>query len=179
MTRNPMRNVATYSGMRALSDNRFLGPFRLRRWRRRLVVAIAVLWTVTLVGWLSPAGAVPEAIWVGAIIPALVAAVVLVLATRNLTSSVDAFTDERDRTIRDRALRIGYWALGAPLGALVGVTHAMVRRRTEDGLVTFTVYDMSVIAAMVLTLFLLYALLPTIILAWTEPDPPLDEEEDE
>lgn len=178
MTRDPMRNVATFSGMRAMADNRFLGRFRLRRWRRRLVVAIAVLWSVTLAGWLSPAGAIPEAVWVGAIVPMIVAAVLLVLATRNLTSSVDAFVDERDRAVRDRVHRIGYWAFGAPFGALLGLTHSMVRRRTEDGVVTFTTGEASAIAAGTVTLVLLYMLLPTVILGWTEPDPPIDEDDE-
>lgn len=176
MTRDPMKSIATLSGMRAMSDNRFLGRFRLRRWRRRLSIAVVALWGVIVAGWLSPTDAIPEAIWIGAILPGLVAAVVLVLATRNLTTSVDAYTDERDRAVRDRALRIGYGVLGAPFGAVVGIVHGMVRRRTEDGFVTFTVYETSVVAAMVLTLFLMYALLPTIILAWSEPDPPADEE---
>lgn len=179
MTRDPMRNMATYSGMRALADNRFLGRFRLRRWRRRLVVAIAALWSVTLIGWLSPAGTIPEAVWVGAIVPMLLAAVLLVLATRNLTSSVDAFADERDRAVRDKVHRIGYWAFGAPFGALLGLTHGMVRRRTEGGLITFTTGEVAAITAMAMTLFLLYVLLPTVILGWTEPDPPADDEGEE
>jgi len=68
--------------------------------------------------------------------------------------------------------RLGYWILGAPFGALLGITHSMVRRRTEDGVVTFTTGEASAIAAGAVTLVLLYMLLPTVILGWTEPDPP-------
>lgn len=178
MTDERYRTAATLSGMRAMSDNRFLGRFRSRPWRRALILFITVSWTVTLVGWITPPGLVPEWLWLGPIIPMLVAIVVLVLATRNLSSSVDAFADERDRTVRDRATRVGYWLLGPALGAFMGLAHSVMRRGTEDGVVTLSAGEASTLAALAMTVILLYAMLPTAVLGWAEPDLPEDEEEE-
>jgi len=172
-----MRTAATLTGMRATRDDSFLGPFRRRRWRRALVLAIVAIWGTTLVGWLVPPVILPFWGWVVGVPLTALALLVLTLATRNISNSVDAFVDERDREVRDRAHRLAYWTFGAVFGAAVGGTYNLVHRRLEGGFLTMTAGEASVITAVTLTLALCYLTLPAAIIAWTEPDPPGEDED--
>jgi ABC-type Fe3+-siderophore transport system permease subunit len=179
MRENRMRAAATLAGMRAVGDDRYLGPLRRRRWRRGLVLAIAAVWAATLVGWFWPPVMLPFWGWVGTVPLTAVLLLLLTLATRNVASSVDAFVDEREREVRDRAHRLAYWAFGAPLGAVVGATHNLVHRRMADGTLTLTSGEVSGITAATVTVFLCYLLLPMALIAWTEPDRPEEDEDEE
>jgi len=162
------RSVYTASGMRAMTDNRFLGPLRYRTWRRGMTVFLAATTVLTAVGLLNPGW--PAWIWIGFGTLTIALVVLLMLATRNLSNTVDDFADERDRAVRDRAHRLAYWALGAPLGAVIGAGSSFAARRTENGVFSAAV-DPGALAALGFVLLVLYATLPLLIIAWTEPDP--------
>ncbi len=178
MTGPRMRTAATLAGMRAASDDRFVGPFRRRGWRRALVLGIVLVWGVTLVGWLRPPIILPFWGWVGTVPLTFGLLVLLTVATRNVSGSIDAFIDERERAVRDRAHRLAYWAFGAPFGALVGGVSNFMHRRMTEG-VPLSREDLSALAAANMTAFLLFMLLPMAIIAWTEPDRLGFEDEDE
>lgn len=173
-----MRTAATLVGMRAARDDRFLGPLRRRAWRRTLVLVIAAIWTVTLVGWLRPPILLPFWGWVGTVPITAVLLLLLQLATRNVSSSIDAFIDERERAVRDRAHRLSYWVFGAPFGAFIGGTYSFIHRRQAGG-APLTGEDLSILAAAHMTLFLLFLLLPMAFIAWTEPDRPEFEDDED
>jgi uncharacterized membrane protein len=161
------KNVAMLAGMRALRSVPNLGPLRLRRWRRGMIGVLVVGWALATAGLLAPT--VPAALWAVPMVLVLLLWVLLVLTTRNIAQTVDAFADERDRTVRDRAHRVAYWILAPMVGAAIGwlLTYALSASRE----LTLGRALASEIAAVCWTLFLLYSTLPVAILAWTEPDP--------
>jgi MFS-type transporter involved in bile tolerance (Atg22 family) len=169
--REPMnrvrKNVATIAGMRALRSVPNLGPLRLRRWRRGMVGALTLGWALATAVLLAPA--VPAVLRPAPIVLVLLVWMLLVLTTRNIAQTVDAFADERDRAVRDRAHRVAYWILAPMVGAAIGwlLTYALSDARE----LTLGRSLAPEIAAVCWTLFLLYSALPVIILAWTEPDP--------
>jgi hypothetical protein len=168
------KNLATLAGMRPLTSVPDLGPLRLRRWRRVLVGVLGIGWALAAAMLLAPG--VPTALAIAAVVATLLVWVALVLVTRNLTQTVDAFADERERVVRDRAHRLAYWALAPVLGGVIGwlLTYAM---RSSRQLILGPAVAPQ-IAAVCWTLFVLYGALPVAILAWTEPDPPEHEFDD-
>ncbi len=148
---------------------------RQRFWRRALVLLLAVVWVAivvrlvvsppTLLGFLVIAGGV------------FVVIAVLVVATRRVTASPDADIDERERAVRDRVHRLAFWSLNAPNGALLGYVMLVFWWRTDDGAVQVTGIEASVLPAVALTMVVLWTSLPELVMLWTEPDPPTEEDD--
>lgn len=165
---------------RFMDDARWMGRFRLRRWRRRTVAALALAHAATGAGALAAVRDAAPWLWIAGAAGTLVAGVVLHLATRNLSNAIDAWADERDRAVRDRWTRIAYWTLGFPLGAVIGAGVALV----EDALrepphrVVLEAADVPWLAFWGWTMFVIYSVLPAALIGWTEPDPIDDDEEE-
>lgn len=175
-TSNGLKRLAF--GSYQLSENAFLGPLRNRSWRRVLVV----LWVLGLL--LFGAGLVASGFrfswrWIA---PALVlggpSSWLLAFATRNISSAPDDDADERDRAVRDRAYRKAYGLFIVPLVLVMLMPIAYLRQLIQTGeTVALNVATAPYVAASFCLLYLLYFMLPTLVVAWNEPDPPLDPQE--
>jgi hypothetical protein len=143
MKRRPLQTVAAMTGMAALTDNRFLGRLRERRWRRVLVLLVTGFWLLTVAAMTKPVRLEAGWAWTAAAALTVLTWIALTLATRNVSNSIDAFADERDRAVRDRAHRLAYWIIGAPIGALVGALFGYLAGAVEDGgVVTLSASDL-------------------------------------
>jgi hypothetical protein len=176
MKRNSMQTAAALTGMRAIRDNRYLGRLREQRWRRALVTLIAVAAVITVAAMTRDVRTDHPWLWLAGVSLTALLWVALTLATRNVGSSIDAFADERDRAVRDRAHRIAYWIIGVPLGASLGALVgwvAGVAERAEPVLIDAS-HEWA-LTALLFVILVLYATLPVAIIGWTEPDPPAEE----
>jgi hypothetical protein len=180
MKRRPLQTVAAMTGMAALTDNRFLGRLRERRWRRVLVLLVTGFWLLTVAAMTKPVRLEAGWAWTAAAALTVLTWIALTLATRNVSNSIDAFADERDRAVRDRAHRLAYWIIGAPIGALVGALFGYLAGAVEDGgVVTLSASDLWAFGPVIFSILVLYAALPPAIIGWTEPDAPAEEFDDE
>lgn len=142
-------------------------PLRSRKNRRILVVCGSVLWISALV--LPLFSQTTLALYVVA--AALFVIIALHLATRNLANSVNAITDERERSLRDHAHRIAYWAFSGVLGGIFGLVFGFSRTR-EANYVLLSVGDLTRFDVFVyfMSFWVLFVGLPSAIIAWLEPD---------
>lgn len=156
-----------------LPPERVPAPLRSRRGRRALVLLLAGAWVATVLAALPAAReALPRA-WAAPLSLAVAAWLLLTVATRNLSSARDAYSDEREQAVRDRAHRLAYWILAFPsgvvFGAAVGLFHSHGGEPTE---VVLTTAHLPWVLLSLGSYFGLYLTLPAAILGWTEPDPP-------
>lgn len=135
---------------------------------RRGLVAACTLAAAGAAGlWAGGAWVAGAAAAAGAVVLILA----LALATRNVASVKDRYADERDRAVRDRAHRLAYWIVSAPLGAAFGLALGAAAKAIRTG------HDLVVphekvgwLIALAWIAIALFAALPVTILAWTEPD---------
>jgi hypothetical protein len=162
-------------GRYQLSENEFIGPLRNRSGRRALVV----LWLLGLLlfgAGLAASGLTLSWLW---ITPTLLiggpASWLLAFATRNISNAPDDDADERDQAVRDRAHRRAYGIFLVPLVLVMALPVVYIQESIRTGTPpTLSVGVASYIAASFCALYLLYFMLPTLVVAWNEPDPPLD-----
>lgn len=143
-------------------------PLRLRRNRRILaVLSVACLFLSMRLAILSNGSWAAVALTVS-----VTFGIVLQLATRNLSNSADSITDERERKVRDHAHRIAYGIIVISLGTLYGGLHGYLTPGALNGSVVL-VKDFFSLEIQVLLLALQAAFLglPTLLIAWHEPDP--------
>jgi len=159
-------------------DNAFLVPLRVRRVRRVVVAG----WLLTLV----LAGAAFIAI--GRLTFALLWLVPLLMignrlawlasfGTHDLSRIPDARADERERAVRDRAHRTAYRLFLIPLALVTAAPAAIALEGLRLGdTFTLTPQMAPYVFVWFSSVYLLYFILPTAVVAWTEPDPPLESE---
>jgi MFS family permease len=164
------KSAATLTGMRALKGNKRLGRLSRRAWRRMMVGGLVLGWGTGVAALQMPG--LPAALRLAPLLFAAMLGLLLILATRNLASSLDEFADERDRAVRDRAHRLAYWAFGPLVGAVIGWLLTIVLSLRDGRELLLGAEAAPRILAASWTLFVLYCALPVAILAWTEPDPP-------
>ena len=145
-----------------------MAPLRRRLNRRILVVlSVACLLLSIRLAILNNGAWAAVALTVSAAL-----GIVLQLVTRNLSNSADSITDERERKVRDHAHRIAYGAMVIALGTLYGGLHGYLTPGALNGSVV-PVKDFFSLEIQVLLLALQGAFLglPTLLIAWHEPDP--------
>ena len=96
---------------------------------------------------------------------------VLNYATRNIASSLGSEADEREQHQRDSVHRSAYWTMMFLLGMIVGALWGA--NSSEPGLIkrALEFYNTTDYLTFSVTFGALVTGLPTIILAWLEPDP--------
>ncbi len=155
--------------------------FASRRWRRLLVLSLYVGQLVAAgfvwqVGTLDPGG--PEGLrrvthilhvlFPFAMAIALASFLLLFVATQQVGVLADTEADERQRMVRNRAYYLAYRIVGIVLGfialGVVAVAAGKARAHTPFLL------DGTDVAEVLPVLVFNMAFLPTVVLAWTEPD---------
>lgn len=117
---------------------------------------------VLVTPWAAPEGTVAAVAMIVCLFVALGTLAVLSLATRTVTDLPGDVLDERARRVRDGAYRVAHRLLAIPL---FGAGFALYALAADTPLVLTGVQAQSVPM-----LALLHGLLPTAVLAWTEPD---------
>lgn len=138
---------------------------------RRVLVGVAAAGHLAAAVLPWPAGGALLFVAYLAMPVALVVDVVLGLATRLVADLSDRVLDERSQARRNRAAFVAF-RVGSTVVVLVTV--AVAAAVVQPGLTVSS--GQASVAAVALTLFL--AVLPTWVLAWTEPSPLADEEAD-
>ncbi|HEY2705723.1 MAG TPA: hypothetical protein VGL20_18745 [Candidatus Dormibacteraeota bacterium] len=139
----------------------------IRRRNRRLLVLVTLA-LVTLLG-----SALPGSLRGLGIVPTLaltVVGAVLVRATGGLAFARGRRLDERQAQRRDRAHRRGFRLLGLAVVLLLVVWSVSTGIATGSGHDTFSQLDNGLAARVIVALLGLVVMMPTLVLAWTEPD---------
>jgi hypothetical protein len=151
---------------------------RRRRARRGLIATYLVtLAGLTAVGWVDAQrngvpGFLTGKLWFGLFVAILVEQVLLEKATRGLFRLRADVLDERQRAVRDLGYRYGFRILAA-VATVVAVAAVWL---PTDRLLRAT-SRLEWVAVAVAVVYLLW-MLPTMVVAWIEPDgPALDEDE--
>jgi hypothetical protein len=136
--------------------------------RRRWVAVTGVGFAVALAA--AVAGLVPLAL--AGLLAFLVGGAGTTISVSNIGDRRASVLDERQLARRDRAYRLAYGAIGWPLSFLLVYLMFVL----ASGRPLLPEEFVQVGAVVLAGAIMLVVLLPTAILAWTEPDPPEDEE---
>jgi hypothetical protein len=143
---------------------------------RLMVVALPLAWLAMMVVVQGLEGSFRTTLLLllGAVSVGLLAA--LMVGTRNVANATDGRADERDRARRDHAHRLAYWSLGLPVGMIFGFGVSRLERLAIGG--EPLVVEPGAVPALAVALWgalLLWMAAPSVILAWTEPPPLMDD----
>ena len=151
-------------------------PLLDRRRRRLAVIGAFSGYPLVIVGYVSlvATGVLPTAIWAPIVVVlfaiTLVGVVTLYGYGRGRTGDAGPL-DERERTMLDRALVLGY---GAVVTVVVLAVGAMALYLSFVGPITITMTDLTPV---IIGIALYLPLLPFAALAWIEPDAPADDDD--
>jgi hypothetical protein len=148
---------------RVMSDQ-FFQWTRTTAMRRSLVVVAALLCVAIIPAFVQGGGVI------GIIVTIAAYAMwgLLRISIRTVADLPDRFLDERQRALRNRAYRYAYLILGWIVGGLATVGLVAFVIVSENDAVTWTTTWDQAIGA-VLSLTLIIALLPSLIIAWCDP----------
>jgi hypothetical protein len=144
--------------------------FRVQRNRQILVLiwAVAILICYLLVFYLPGRPLLVSALIANAF------GVILMVATRNIPSSVNSNIDEREKASRDHVHRVAYWIVLIPISLMLGLLFSV-----SDQPELLSRWNAQLDTGKRLALLgasgAFFGGLPTALYAWLEPDPLLED----